>query len=198
MKSGKKKNARPIFSAKKLGKRKRLARKIATDPALRDRFLDACAATLATDRAAYFDSLLSAWEQATAGLNEAFNSLQADPAAKPDADQIALFSKPWDPVLVKLFLRLAGHLAETEARVFRLRVDRLITAWNSFAAVLAMRRPAMRAAIDRLRDTTNLLAGHVAGIFLGEKAPKLGEEYKKLFSAYHNILDTLREQGVLA
>ena len=81
--ASKKKKVKPILSVKKLGKRdKRTVRKVVGDPKYRARLFDALAATLAADRASYFDSFLSSWEQPAAALNAATDALLASPAVE--------------------------------------------------------------------------------------------------------------------
>ena len=194
--SGKKKKVKPILSMKKLGKRdKRTVRKAVGNPKYRDRLFDALAATLEADRAGYFDSFLSSWEQPAAALRAATDALLASPAAKVADDQLETFSMAWDPILVRLFLRLADHLTEEEERVFRPRVDRLAVAWRSFADVLAMRRPERKYALSRLSDVTGQLGAYVADIFLGERLPQLDDGYNALMKDYYALVATLKEGG---
>ena len=90
----KRKNAKrkPVLNTKKLGKR-RLVRKVVGDPKYRTRLLDALAATLSENRATYFDSFISTWEQATASLNAAMDAVLASPDTRLGADQFDSFAK---------------------------------------------------------------------------------------------------------
>ena len=94
-------------------------------------------------------------------------------------------------------MRLADRLTEHEARVFRLRVDRLAVAWSSFAAALLVRRPDLRDAIERLRAAAVSLGEHVADIFLGELPSQLDDGYKMLFRGYRDLVDLLFGEGGL-
>ena len=198
MKNGSRKKAKrkPVLNAKKLGKREgRLVRKVAGDPKYRDRLFDALAETLSKDRSRYYDSFLSAWEQAAASLNAATDAIMASPDARIDDAQIKRFGMAWDPVAVRIFMRLADRLTEREERVFRLRVDRLDTAWSSFAAALSMRRPDKRDAIERLRAAAVSLGAHVADIFLGELPPQLGDAYTALMRDYNALAYAMLKEG---
>ena len=187
---------KPLFRAKKLGKReRRLARKVAGDPKRRRKLFDALAAALAANRATYFDLFLSTWEQATASLNAAVDAVLASPDTRLGADQFDSFAHAWDPIQLQLFMRLADRLTEHEARVFRLRVDRLAVAWSSFAAALLMRRPDLRDAIERLRAAAVSLGEHVADIFLGELPPQLDDGYATLFRGYSGLVDRFLAEG---
>lgn len=185
---------KPIFSAKKLGKR-RLAKKVATSPALRQKFIDACAAALAQDRNIYFDSFLSLWEQATANLGEAAKNLLAQPGAPLPRTLFDSFALAWDPFRLQLFIRLADRLTEQEERVFRLRVERLDTAWDSFAHVLLSRRPDLCDTIVNLCDAAHRVDAYVAGIFLGEQLPQLDDDYAALFQRYNALVDVIVRKG---
>jgi hypothetical protein len=198
MKESRKKKAkrRPVLNAKKLGKREgRLVRKVTGDPKYRARLFDALAATLSEDRSSYFDSFLSAWEQAAASLNAATDAIITSPEARIDDAQIERFGMAWDPVAVRIFMRLADRLTEQEERVLRIRRDRLAVAWSSFAAALAMRRPDLRETIDGLQDAAARLGAHVADIFLGELPPQLGDGYTALMRDYGARIEAIRKGG---
>ena len=185
---------KPIFSAKKLGKR-RLKKKVVSDPNLRQKFIDACAATLAQNRDRYFDAFLSLWEQAAASLGAARDDLLARPDAPLTDARFNAFARAWDPFHLKLFMRLADRLTEQEERVFRLRAERLDTAWRSFAPALLARRPDLAGTVNDLCETAQLLDAHVAEIFLGERLPQLDAGYTALMHRYDALVRALFEEG---
>ena len=191
-KKPKKNKPKAMLNVKKLGNRqKRIGRKVATDPKKRKRLFAACAATLAQDRDRHFDSLLSSWEQPESALRAATAAILANPSGKIDADVVSRFPMAWDPILVRLFQPLAGSLTESEARPFRLRVRRLAEAWHEFAATFATLRPEMRDAAMLLNEAADLIAAHVAAIYLGEREPLFdGDcEYMRLANRYHALAE---------
>ena len=192
--SRKKAKRRPVLNAKKLGKRKgRLMRKMTGDPKYKDRLFDALAEALSEDRSRYYDSFLSAWEQAAVSLDAARDAIMASPDARIGDAQIERFGMAWDPMAVRVFMRLADRLTEQEERMLRIRRDRLAVAWSSFAAALAMRRPDLRKTIDGLQDVAFCLGSHVADIFLGELPPQLGGGYAALMRDYGACIEAVRK-----